>query len=721
MSDVTQIQPLELTSIRDEIEPRAEHAPAARTLPGLLLALVALAGAVWGAVVDTNGRVGPGQVLCAVVVGAWALSAAFVTRQRPAEPLGTLMGSGAVLGAIALIGAVELAHGGLSSSSRDVAFAARAFGLALVIGVAVHAALALPDGRLVTSGRRVSAAIGYVGALAAGVVVFTDRPDFSVWPYVALGVLGVLLGVPAFVGRCQRATVAQRPRLQWTVWGALVTVAVALAAAVLAALVDWPDSVLAVAVGGTIAVPVSLALGAIPRQPVRIDRLLVHTIVLVGLLALVGACYLLVVLGLGRRPEGDERTLLGLSILAAAIAALAWVPARERLTELATRRVYGERHAPDEVLRTFGSRLTRALPLDELLLQLAESLKKTMNLDVAEVWTRGAGRLERAVSVPDRGPAKLELGSEDEQVVARAGVSGPAWARVWVPALVGSAAEPVMRVAPVTNSGELLGLIVVRRPDGAIPFDEDDDQALTELARQVGLALHNVKLDSALQESLDEVRRQADELRASRARIVEATDAERRRIERDLHDGAQQHLVALAVSVRLARQIADADPDAAKEMLDQIGHDLQDAVQELRNLAHGIYPPLLMDRGLAEALSAAANRAVLPTDVEADGVGRYPQAVEAAVYFCCLEALQNAGKHAGEGASITVRLHEDERALLFEVSDTGAGFDMATGAQRGHGFVNMADRVGAFGGTLRVDSAPGRGTTVSGRIPLTAA
>ena len=229
-----------------------------------------------------------------------------------------------------------------------------------------------------------------------------------------------------------------------------------------------------------------------------------------------------------------------------------------------------------------------------------------MSLSVAEVWTLGVGgRLERTVSVPDRGPSNLTLGSEEETVVARAGVSGVAWARIWLPAIIRSDDE-VLRVAPITNSGELLGLIVVRRPDGALTFDENDDQVLTELARQVGLALHNVKLDSALQESLDEVRRQADELRASRARIVEAGDAERRRIERDLHDGAQQHLVALAVSVNLVRQIAETDPDTAQSMLAQIGTDLQEAVQELRNLAHGIYPPLLMDRGLAEALSAAA-------------------------------------------------------------------------------------------------------------------
>ena len=138
----------------------------------------------------------------------------------------------------------------------------------------------------------------------------------------------------------------------------------------------------------TVLIPLSLALGASARLAVRIDRLLVHTITMAGLVAMVAASYLLIVLGLGRAPNGDEKTLLGLSMLAAAIAALLWIPVRERLTEFATRRVYGERHAPDEVIRTFGSRLTRALPLDELLLQLAESLKKTMSLSVADVLGR---------------------------------------------------------------------------------------------------------------------------------------------------------------------------------------------------------------------------------------------------------------------------------------------------------------------------------------------
>jgi signal transduction histidine kinase len=257
------------------------------------------------------------------------------------------------------------------------------------------------------------------------------------------------------------------------------------------------------------------------------------------------------------------------------------------------------------------------------------------------------------------------------------------------------------------------------RAAGSEPFTTDDDTMLTELARQVGLALHNVELDSALQESLDEVRRQADELRASRARIVAASDAARGQIERNLHDGAQQHLVALAVNVRLARQLAERDPEASLHILDQLGEGIQEAVQELRALAHGIYPPLLIDRGMAEALRSAAGRAALPTDVEAEGLVRYSPENEAAVYFCCLEAMQNAGKHAGDGATIAVRVWEDGEELCFEVRDTGAGFDANGSLAKGAGFVNMSDRVGAIGGSVEVRSAKGEGTTVAGRIPIT--
>lgn len=215
-----------------------------------------------------------------------------------------------------------------------------------------------------------------------------------------------------------------------------------------------------------------------------------------------------------------------------------------------------------------------------------------------------------------------------------------------------------------------------------------------------------------------EVAVQLVEVQASRARIVAAGDSERRRIERNLHDGAQQRLVALAMNLRLARQVADDDPDAAKAMLDELGAQLKEAVQELRNLAHGIYPPLLMERGLADALRAAGSRAALPVEVAIDGIGRYPQDLEATVYFCCLEALQNAGKHAGEGSTATVTVQEEDGSLCFTIADDGVGFDQTTNVRAGIGFVNMSDRLGAIGGDLQVDSAPGVGTPICGRIPL---
>jgi signal transduction histidine kinase len=152
-------------------------------------------------------------------------------------------------------------------------------------------------------------------------------------------------------------------------------------------------------------------------------------------------------------------------------------------------------------------------------------------------------------------------------------------------------------------------------------------------------------------------------------------------------------------------------------MIDEIRGDLQGAIAELRALAHGIFPPLLISGGLAEALPAAAGRAALPTSTDIS-IGRHDQEVEAAVYFCCMEALQNAGKHAGADATAVVRVWEDDAAVHWEVADDGAGFDLASSAGAGHGFVNIRDRMGAFGGTMEVVTAFGAGTTIRGHVPL---
>ncbi|HEV2427914.1 MAG TPA: GAF domain-containing sensor histidine kinase, partial [Acidimicrobiales bacterium] len=381
-----------------------------------------------------------------------------------------------------------------------------------------------------------------------------------------------------------------------------------------------------------------------------------------------------------------------------------------------TNLIYGAREAPDEVVRTFGSRLTRAIPMDELLLQLVESLRKTLTLATAEIYTGTGDDLTLAASVPDMPVRTIRLTSDERAVVARAGASGNSWASVWVPGVLVDRPEGPVRIAPISHAGDLLGLIVVARADGAASYGAEDDRVLVDLARQVGLALHNARLDTALQSSLDELKHQADELRASRARIVASGDRERRRVERNLHDGAQQHLVALAVNLRLAKSLVGEDPAALTEMLEQLGQDVQATIQELRELAHGIYPPLLVDGGLAEALRAVVNRSPLDVELVTEDIGRYGADAEAAIYFCCLEALQNAAKHASE-SHVQVRVWQDAGALLFEVADDGPGFDV-TKMGKGQGRTNMADRLGAIGGTVRWDSAIGAGTTIRGSVPI---
>ncbi|MGQ0521172.1 MAG: sensor histidine kinase [Actinomycetota bacterium] len=704
-------------------DPVHRAAPPARVPAAVVaaaLAAVGLAGA-GVALAAGHGRL-EGQVERAVVVAAWAVAGLVTSRRRPGERLGPLVLGATVVGALAVAAAGVLAahDGGADVPAAVVAVARLALPLAvgLLPAAAMHVLFGLPDGRCRVS--RTAVLSGYGLGAAVGLLLWLWRPSLPWWPVACEAVLAGAVGLAVSNHRYRRSRGAERQRMQWFGWAVAVGAEVAVVALAVRLFSGWPPGGGLIAVAATLPIPVALVLGSSHRLLGRIDALLAHTVSLAGLSGVVVAVYSVIVLGLGRTPTGDERPLLGLSMLAAAVAALLYGPARERLTRFSNRLVYAEREAPDDVLRTFGSRLSRAVPLDELLLQVAESVRRSLGPMAAEVWTGSEGELQRTVSVPDSPVVHMSLSPSEEAVVARAGVSGPAWVRVWLPQLLRGREDCLLRVAPMVHSGRLQGLIVAVRAADSDAFREEEELALTELARQVAVALHNVKLDSALQASLDEVRRQAEELRASRARIVAASDAARRQIERNLHDGAQQHLVALAVHIRLARQLAEASPESITEVLDELAAGIQEAVQELRSLAHGIYPPLLVDRGLVEALSAAAGRAALPTDLDAEGIGRYAPDVEAAVYFCCLEALQNAGKHAGDGATATIRVREEEGGLLFEVSDTGAGFDLSRRTAEGAGFVNMGDRVGAIGGSLGVRSAPGEGTTITGRIPIAA-
>ena len=512
---------------------------------------------------------------------------------------------------------------------------------------------------------------------------------------------------------------SRRDRARWVAAGATTAVAVIAVSAALHAIVDWPSHLGTVAIGSLAAPVIALVASLWPRLAGLGGRALAHALSATAFALLVAFVYLVVVRGLGNPPSATaDRQTLGWSMLAASIAAISFGPARRRSLRHANRLVFGARSAPDELIRAFSSRLSRSTPMEELLLQLCESLVRSMDLTRADVYTGTGQVMERAAGVPlDATQTSLTITDRDRPAVVRARVSGSAWAKVWLPELVPDSSEAQLRVAPIRNAGQLLGLLVVERSAAAEPFTEDDDTVLADLAREVGLALHNMQLDSALQDTLSELRVQAAELRESRARIVAGGDAERRRLERDIHDGAQQNLAALAIELRLAHDLIGSDPQGAATLLERLNQQVQETIRELRELAHGIYPPLLADGGLGPALTAAAERSPLEVGVDVRTEERFDQNTEAAVYFCCLEALQNSAKHAPD-ATVAVRVWCEDGSLRFEVRDDGPGFD-AESAPKGQGLVNMTDRVGAIGGSVRWRSQPGQGVEVSGAVPLT--
>ena len=401
------------------------------------------------------------------------------------------------------------------------------------------------------------------------------------------------------------------------------------------------------------------------------------------------------------------------AILTVAVAATAAKAVARRRREAASL------SAIDFVRSSFASQLSRGVPMHELLLQMMEALRDGFKLDAAELWLCEGGNLRLAAAEPRQDRKPVPITPAEETIAATAHVSSASWARVWLPALLEGRDQATLRVAPVSNSGQLFGLVVAQRARKAETLATEIDVTLEEVARELGVALKKAHLDSSLQDSLEQLRHQAAELQASRGRLVAAADAERRRIERNLHDGAQQHLVALSVKVRLLEQFAERDPARARSLMNQLQEDVGSAIEELRSLAHGIYPPLLSSAGLGVAMSAACRRAPLPATVDADGVGRHAPEIEAAVYFCCLEALQNAAKYAGAAATARVRIWEDASGLLFEVCDDGEGFETNRHAD-GAGLTNMRDRLGAVGGSLRVESS-GTGTRIHGVVPVSEA
>ena len=452
-----------------------------------------------------------------------------------------------------------------------------------------------------------------------------------------------------------------------------------------------------------------------------------------GLSVAVCAGLLVMLLVFGRLPLGAEEALLDPALVAMLVVAVMAGPLGRRAARATRAALQGVRRSPDELLADFAERAGRGAPVDDLLRQLAETMRRDWRLARVQIWAdrtvQPAPELALTLVVPqtDPAPTPAPLDAGELATLQRTGVAGPGWLELWLPHLVdadGYARTGQLRLAPAVHGGEVLALVVMEREADADPFTEADERALAEVVRRLAIVLRNRALDEALQATLADLRRTNADLQASRTRLVAAADAERKRIERDLHDGAQQHLVALAVGLRLVRDglggpESGGEEDGTLELLDELDRGVRDSIQALRDLAHGIYPPLLRDAGLGDALRAAAKRSPLTVRVDAADVGRLPEQAEAAVYFCCLEALQNAAKHA-PGATVAITLRVEGPRLSVVVADDGPGFDPAAVA-RGGGLQNMADRLGAIGGSIELVSAPGEGTVLTGHIPVPAA
>jgi signal transduction histidine kinase len=438
-----------------------------------------------------------------------------------------------------------------------------------------------------------------------------------------------------------------------------------------------------------LAVPGAIGIAVLKYRLYDIDVIISRALVYGALAVFITAVYIAIAVGIGTLVGSGGQPNLWLSIIATIIVAVGFQPVRERVQKVANRLVYGKRATPYEVLTAFSEQVADTYAAEDVLPRMARVLREGTGSDSATVWLRGAGGLRAAATFPVETGALVQLAMTDSVLPDVRGATS---------------------VARVEHQGHLLGaLSVVKRKGESLTPTES--KLIDDLAHQAGLVLRNVGLVAELQERLDE-------LRASRQRLVQAQDEERRRLEHNLHDGAQQHLVALKVKLGLAQTLAAMSPDKARVTITQLKADADEALETLRDLARGIYPPLLADKGLVVALESQARKVTVPVRVEAGGVERYAQDVEATVYFCVLEALQNVQKYAG-ASRVVVGLHCESDVLIFDVDDDGKGFDAAS-VKKGAGLVNMRDRLHALGGEVEMTSQPGSGTHIRGTLPITA-
>jgi signal transduction histidine kinase len=663
--------------------------------------------------------------------GLWAAGfgsvGALLTWRRPGHPVGWVFAAAGVLAAVDFASfeyalAAVVGHRGLPAGEY-VGWLQLWIWVPFVALITVYLFLLFPDGRLpgprwrlvswLAGGFAVTAATGL--AVTPGTVVNLTalRNPFGVDPAAAsvtaigfglAGLLGcALLAAWSLFVRARRGTSVERQQIKWLAYSGclvaltLVPSAILSQSAGIAARVA--EGALMVAI---LTVPAAVAVAVLRYRLYDLDIVVRKTVVATLVAAAFTAIYALAVVAAGAvtgRPGSSP-----LTFAAAALAAVLLQPVRARAGQLADRLVYGRRATPYEVLSEFSGQVAGAYPVEDVLPRMARMLGEATGAERAEVWMRTGGAERLAAAWPPQALSVVPGTAPDSGLLAAPLVVAAAAAAPAFPAATQADGAPDgrTRVFEVEHQGERLGSLRVISSLRE-PLTPAGERLVQAVAGQAGLVLRNAGL--------------VGDLRASRQRLVAAADQARRGLERNLHDGAQQQLVALRISLGLARQLVQSSPDEAAGLLARTEHQAEEALAELRELARGIYPPLLADLGLCAALQAQARKAALPVTVEAPALSRYSQEIEAALYFCVLEALQNVAKYAHASAA-RITLGHDGQHLTFTVTDDGTGFDQAT-TPMGTGLQGMTDRLAALGGTLDITSIPGHGTKVTGRVPAT--
>lgn len=676
----------------------------------VLLAVVAIAGAVLGGVAGdifplflyqtagvaiTLGLVGMAAARRGTVhAGVWVTTiAGLLMGMETAGGTLAMWLMRAIPGAAEALSSGQLSPSQLPTGAAIAMFAERTW-VASLGGFLTLGLLLFPNGKLPSRRWRWA-----VATSVAGIALFTVGNFIAGWPTSEIpwnliepttvpGVLmtvgmplvgiSILAAIASLVLRHRHAGAEQRHQVRWMLYGAGMFGAVFVTVFAVFSLIYGPgaaqtSSVLNIT--SMVILPmllVSYGMGVVKYRLYEIDVVIRRSLVFGALAAFITGVYVAIVVGLGSL-LGD-RSSTALAVAATALVAVAFEPVRQRVQRWANRMVYGIRATPYEVLASMSA---PEAAVDNLIAESASVVAAGLGAEAVVVW----------------GDAE----------------SGREAVSVWPPEWRGSSEDGWDAEVPMLHEGQHVGSVAVRMKRGD-NLTSQGGRLLHEFAGQTSLLMANALLNQRLA-------RRLEELSESRRRLVAAQDEARRRLERDLHDGAQQELVALKVKLGLARSIATKEgAEDVAELLAATSSEADEAVEALRDLARGIYPPLLESEGLAAAINAQVRKSGLPVDLDVTGLGRYERGVEAAVYFCVLEALDNVARHSSAG-QVALEVVERDGYLDFTVTDDGKGFDQAT-TPDGTGLAAMRDRLDTMGGVFDVASRPRAGTTITASIPL---